>query len=60
VEEIMKAKKIPKKSAGKTTAATKRTRKKGTRQRKAATTPVGDLMRNTAEGIRSVARKISP
>jgi hypothetical protein len=57
----MKAKKIPKKNkAKKTTAATKAARKKGSRKRKAATTPVGDIMRNAAEVIQSVAKTIRP
>ena len=58
----MKAKKIPeKKRAKKTTAATKGARKKGTRKKKkAATTPVGDIMRNAAEVIQLVAKNIRP
>ena len=62
----MKAKKIPKKTrakktrAKKTTAATRGTPKKGTRKKKAAATPVGDIMRNAAEVIRSVAERIRP
>ena len=62
----MKAKKIlKKKGTRKTTAATKGarkkgTRKKGTRKTKAATTPVGDIMRNAAEVIQSVAKNIRP
>jgi len=57
----MKAKKIPKKKgAKKTTAATKGARTTGTRKKKAATTPVGDIMRNAAEVIQSVAKNIRP
>ena len=57
----MKAKKIPKKKgAGKTMAASKGARRKGARPKKAATTPVGDLMRNAAEVIRSVAKNVRP
>ena len=57
----MKAKKIPKKKkAKKTTAATKGTRKKGTRKKKAVTTPVGNIIRNAAEVIQSVAKTIRP
>ena len=57
----MKAKKITKKKgAGKTMAASKGARKKGARPKKAATTPVGDLMRNAAEVIRSVAKNVRP
>jgi hypothetical protein len=52
----MKAKRIPKKTgAKKTTAATK-----GARKKKAATTPVGDIMRSAAEVIQSVAKNIRP
>ena len=57
----MKAKKIlTKKGTRKTTAATKGARKKGTRKKKAPTTPVGDIMRNAAEVIQSVAKNIRP
>jgi hypothetical protein len=57
----MKAKKIPKKTrAKKTTAATRGTPKKGTRKKKAAATPVGDIMRNAAAVIQSVAKTIRP
>ena len=57
----MKAKKIPKKKrAKKTTAASTGSRKTGTRKTKAATTPVGDIMRNAAEVIQSVAKNIRP
>ncbi len=57
----MKAKQISKKKgARKATAVTKGTRKKGTRKSKPATTPVGDIMRNAAEVIRSVAKNIRP
>jgi hypothetical protein len=62
----MKAKQISKKkTASKATAVTKRartkgTRKKATRKSKPATTPVGDIMRNAAEVIRSVAKNIRP
>jgi hypothetical protein len=57
----MKAKKIPKKKrAKKTTAASTGSRKTGTRKKKAATTPVGDIMRNAAEVIQSVAKNIRP
>ena len=57
----MKAKKIPKKKrAKKTTAASTGSRKTGTRKKKAATTPVGDIMRNAAEVIQSVAKNLRP
>jgi len=57
----MKAKKLSKKKrARKTPASTKGARKKGTRKKKAATTPVGDIMRNAAEVIESVAKNIRP
>jgi hypothetical protein len=57
----MKAKKIPKKKrAKKTTAATKGASKKGARKKKAATTPVGDMIRNAADVIQSVAKTIRP
>ena len=60
----MKAKQISKKKgASKATvtkgARKKATRKKGTRKSK-PTTPVGDIMRNPAEAIRSVAQSIRP
>lgn len=60
----MKAKQISKrKGASKATvtkgARKKATRKKGTRKSK-PTTPVGDIMRNAAEVIRSVAQSIRP
>ena len=63
----MKAKKSSKKkgarkttAARKTKAATKGARKKGTRKQKTATTPVGDIMRNAAEVIESLAKNIRP
>ncbi len=57
----MKAKKISKKKgARKTKATTKGAPKKGTRKKKAATTPVGNIMRNAAEVIESVAKNIRP
>jgi len=57
----MKAKKSSKKKgARKTTGATKGARKKGTRKQKTATTPVGDIMRNAAEVIESLAKNIRP
>jgi hypothetical protein len=57
----MKAKKSSKKKgARKTTAATKGARKKGTQKRKTATTQVGDIMRNAAEVIESLAKNIRP
>jgi hypothetical protein len=57
----MKAKKLSKKKrARKSPASTKGARKKGTRKKKAATTPVGDIMRNAAEVIESVAKNIRP
>jgi hypothetical protein len=57
----MKAKQISKKKgARRATAVTKGARKKGTRKSKPATTPVGDIMRNAAEVIRSVAKNIRP
>ena len=57
----MKAKQISrKKKAKKATATSKGARKKGTRKSKPATTPVGDIMRNAAEMIRSVAKNIRP
>jgi hypothetical protein len=57
----MKAKKVPKKKrARKTTATSKGARKKGTRKKRAATTPVGDIMRNAAKAIESVAKNIRP
>ena len=60
----MKAKQLSKKKgASKATvtkgARKKATRKKGTRKSK-PTTPVGDIMRNAAEVIRSVAQSIRP
>ena len=57
----MKAKKVSKKKrARKTTATSKGARKKGTRKKRAATTPVGDIMRNAAEVIESLAKNIRP
>jgi len=57
----MKAKKSSKKKgARKTTGATKGARKKGTQKRKTATTQVGDIMRNAAEVIESLAKNIRP
>jgi len=57
----MKAKKIPKKKRPKkTTGATKGARTKGARKKRAATTPVGDIVRNAAEMIQSIAKNIRP
>jgi hypothetical protein len=57
----MKATRISKKKrAPKTTATTKGARKKGTRKKRTATTPVGDIMRNAAKVIESVAKTIRP
>jgi hypothetical protein len=55
----MKAKKISKKKGASKATVTKGARKKGTRKSK-PTTPVGDIMRNAAEVIRSVAQSIRP
>ena len=49
-----------KKGTGKKGTGKKGTGKKGTRKSKPATTPVGDIMRNAAEVIRSVAKNIRP
>ena len=57
----MQAKKVSKKKrARKTTATSKGARRKGMRTKKAATTPVGDIMRNAAKAIESVAKNIRP
>jgi hypothetical protein len=57
----VKAKQTSKrKKATNARAATKGVRKKGTRKSKPATTPVGDIMRNAAGVIRSVAKSIRP
>jgi len=58
-EGFMKAKQISKKKGASKATVTKGARKKGTRKSK-PTTPVGDIMRNAAEVIRSVAQSIRP
>ena len=60
----MKAKQISKKKGASKATVTKGARKKGTRKKgtrkSKPTTPVGDIMRNAAEVIRSVAKNINP
>jgi hypothetical protein len=60
----MKAKQISKKKGASKATVTKGARKKGTRKKgtrkSKPTTPVGDIMRNAAEVIRSVAERIRP
>ena len=60
----MKAKQISKKKGASKATVTKGARKKGTRKKgtrkSKPTTPVGDIMRNAAEVIRSVAQSIRP
>ena len=60
----MKAKRISKKKGASKATVTKGARKKGTRKKgtrkSKPTTPVGDIMRNAAEVIRSVAQSIRP
>ena len=64
----MKAKQISKKKGASKATVTKGARKKATRKKASKkatrkskpTTPVGDIMRNAAEVIRSVAQSIRP